>query len=261
MTRTFKDQIGNSVDVKFPPSRIISLVPSQTELLFDLNLDEEVIGITRYCVLPTHWAKIKTIVGGTKDFGIEAIKSLKPGLILGNKEENTQANVEHLRKSIPVWISDINSLENAFGMIRSIGELTDRMAEAETIVRKIQISFEHMEPLVCVNHTVLYLIWRKPWMGVASDTFINDMLMRMGFRNCLESFERYPVLSENVISALKPDYIFLSSEPFPFAERHKSELLELCPTAKIVFVDGKMFSWYGSHLLKSANYFRSLRLY
>lgn len=260
MTRTFKDQIGNSVDVEFPPSRIISLVPSQTELLFDLNLDEEVIGITRYCVLPTHWSKIKAIVGGTKDFDIETIKSLKPGMVLGNKEENTQANVELLRQSVPVWISDINSLEHAVGMIRSIGDLTDRMAEAETIAGEIQISFEQMEPLVCVNHTLLYLIWRKPWMGAASNTFINDMLMKMGFRNCLQSFERYPVLSELEISALKPDYIFLSSEPFPFTERHKSELLELCPTAEIVFVDGKMFSWYGSHLLKSVNYFRSLRL-
>lgn len=260
MTRTFKDQIGNSVDILFPPSRIVSLVPSQTELLFDLNLDEEVIGITRYCVLPTHWAKIKAIVGGTKDFDTETIKSLKPGLVLGNKEENTQTSVELLRESIPVWTSDINSLEDAIGMIRAIGGLTDRMAEAETIAGKIQISFESMEPLVCVNHTVLYLIWRKPWMAVASDTFINDMLIRMGVRNCIESFERYPILSEPVISDLRPDYIFLSSEPFPFRERHKLELLELCPTAKVVFVDGKMFSWYGSHLLKSANYFGSLRL-
>lgn len=260
MTRTFKDQIGNSVDISFPPSRIISLVPSQTELLYALNLDEEVIGITKYCVLPTHWSKNKAIIGGTKDLDVNKINSLKPDLILGNREENTLANIEVVQKSSPVWISDISSLEKAIEMIQSIGELTDRMAEANEIAGKIQISFNSFEPLVCVKYTVLYLIWRKPWMAVASNTFINDMLIRIGFRNCLKSLERYPVLTDRDIKDLQPDYIFLSSEPFPFKEGHQSELHELCPKSKIVFVDGKKFSWYGSHLLKSVNYFRSLRL-
>ncbi|HEX5170162.1 MAG TPA: helical backbone metal receptor [Cyclobacteriaceae bacterium] len=260
MTRSVKDQLNHFIDVSFPPIRIISLVPSQTELLYDLGLDHEIIGITEYCVFPTHWARSKPIVGGTKDFDIEKIRSLQPDLIIANKEENSRELIEKLQTMFPVWISDVVSLNNALEMILAVGELTNRRDRAEIISKSIQIAFDSLDPLVCVNYTVLYLIWRKPWMGVASNTFIDCMLNKLGLENSLKSAERYPKLSEADILNLNPDYIFLSSEPYPFKEKHVMELQQLCSSSRIILVDGKMFSWYGSHLMQSPTYFKSLKL-
>jgi len=260
MNKIFKDQLGNSVTISFPPSRIISLVPSQTELLAELNLSTEVVGITKYCVFPTQWAESKAIVGGTKDFNIRRILDLHPDLIIGNKEENKKELIEALMPHAPVWMSDINSLTNALSMIESVGEITNRVGEARFISTSIQKSFDRLKPIVHTNHTVLYLIWRKPWMGVASNTFIHNMLERIGFKNCLETSERYPELSPETLSALNPDYIFLSSEPYPFKEKHIKELQAFCPSSRILLVDGQMFSWYGSRLTKAVDYFRSLKL-
>lgn len=260
MTKTFTDQLGNTVRISFPPTRIISLVPSLTELLSDLNLSSEVVGITKYCVHPTQWAKSKAIVGGTKNFDIHKIRSLRPDLIIGNKEENDKSLIEELMRDGPLWMSDIYSLSDALDMIESVGNTTDREKEAMDIIASIQNSFNSLVPIVHTNRTVLYLIWKKPWMGVGLNTFIHHMLEKIGLENCLRAVNRYPTLSNEKIIELNPDYIFLSSEPYPFKDKHQQELQRMCPNAKIILVDGEMFSWYGSRLVKSPDYFRSLKL-
>lgn len=258
--RTFDDHIGNPVTFLWPPSRIVSLVPSQTELLADLNLSKEVVGITKYCVWPTQWRKTKVVVGGTKNFSIDKILDLKPDLVIGNKEENQKELIELLSIRVPVWMSDIATLEDATQMISDLGLTTNRYQEAEIINRAISESFKSFIPIVKTQVKILYLIWRKPWIGVGSNTFISSMLQRIGFVNCLENEERYPILDLNKLPSLNPDYIFLSSEPYPFIEKHKTELEAVFPASKILLVDGEMFSWYGSRLLKSVDYFRSLNL-
>jgi len=260
MIRPFKDQLGNAVTISFPPSRIISLVPSQTELLSDLNLSTEVIGITQYCVLPTHWSKSKTIIGGTKNFDIGKILDIQPDLVIGNKEENQKELIEELMLNAPVWLSDINSLAAAIDMIEMVGEITNRLREAKLISTAIQNSFNLFQPIVHTNCTILYLIWRKPWIGVGSNTFIHCMLEKIGLKNCLLPIERYPELSSDDIANLNPDYVFLSSEPYPFKEKHIAEVRAMCPSSRIMMVDGQMFSWYGSRLTKAVDYFRSLKL-
>src|SRR5438105_265149 len=120
----FTDQLGNQLHIDQHPRRIVSLVPSQTELLFDLGLQEEVIGITKFCVHPYHWHQTKTRVGGTKDIKLEVIDQLKPDLVIANKEENTREQITSLQSLYPVWISDVNTLQDALEMIRSIGEIT-----------------------------------------------------------------------------------------------------------------------------------------
>src|SRR4051812_11307667 len=122
MTR-FTDQMGNAVELEGPPSRIVSLVPSQTELLFYLGLDKEVAGITKFCIHPAEMFHSKPRVGGTKKYDFEKIRQLAPDLIIGNKEENEQKQVEELQKLYPVWMSDIRNLADALQMIRSVGEL------------------------------------------------------------------------------------------------------------------------------------------
>lgn len=249
------DQLQQPVNIPTQAQRIVSLVPSQTELLYDLGLDHEVVGITKFCIHPAEWPKRKTIIGGTKQFDFDSIQKLKPDLIIGNKEENYQEGIEMLMRYYPVWMSDIYKLDDAHTMIEQIGVLTHKQERAGQLVQEIQEQFSTIETFN--GQRVLYLIWRKPWMAAGQNTFINNMLAISGFTNCLTE-ERYPELTASAIEQLNPDFIFLSSEPYPFKEKHFVELQQILPNAKLVLVDGEMFSWYGSRLLKFPAYLHSL---
>jgi ABC-type Fe3+-hydroxamate transport system substrate-binding protein len=255
--RTFTDQLGNAITISFPPQRIISLVPSQTELLSYLDLESHVVGITKFCVHPAHWQKTKEIIGGTKNFNIDRIESLKPDLIIGNKEENYIEGIEQLKSIAPVWMSDISSLRDACTMIEQIGQLTDTTSKAASLVRQIQTSFLSIEKLPILR--TLYLIWRNPWMAAASGTFIDEMITLSGLRNCLKNESRYPEISKEKILELNPEIVLLSSEPYPFQQKHIEEVEAILPNAKILLVDGELFSWYGSRLLKFPEYINVLR--
>jgi len=238
------------------PTRIVSLVPSQTELLYDLGLADEVVGITKFCIHPAHWFRSKKRVGGTKKVNRSVIDDLKPDLILANKEENVREQIEDLARDYPVWVSDILDLKDAIQMIETVGALCGRQSRGKEIADAVTQSFLQ-EPLPRSPKRVLYLIWYQPWMAAGCDTFIHSMMEAAGFPSCL-SVSRYPVLKEEEIIALQPDIIFLSSEPFPFREKHMASLQRLLPNAMIELVDGELFSWYGSRLLRSFDYFRSL---
>ena len=246
--------MGNVLSLELPLRRIISLVPSQTELLYDLGLGEEVVGITKFCVHPPHWLKGKSIIGGTKKFHFDVIDQLRPDLIIGNKEENYQAGIELLQKKYPVWMSDIVTLDDALSMISSISEIAGKQGSGASLVKQINNLFKEIEP---IKSSVLYLIWKKPWMGAGKGTFIHSMLEIIGLKNVLQS-ERYPELSEDEIKELNPEIVLLSSEPYPFQQKHIDELKRIVPEARVMLVDGEMFSWYGSRLLMAPDYFRSL---
>jgi ABC-type Fe3+-hydroxamate transport system substrate-binding protein len=252
----FYDQMKRAVNLQQVPKRIISIVPSQTELLFDLGLDENIVGITTFCIHPANKVKHVAKIGGTKQLNIQAIHNLQPDLIIANKEENTQLQVEKLMVHYPVWISDISNLHNALSMITKIGEVTGKQIEAVKISNDIFLQFQNLNPL----HTkirVAYLIWRKPYMAAGSATFINSMLQLCGFENAI-SAERYPELSIDDLIAASPDVLLLSSEPYPFGQKHINELENVLPDTKIFLVDGEMFSWYGSRLLHAPAYFNTL---
>ena len=239
------------------PKRIISLVPSQTEYLYDLGLEEEVIGITKFCIHPASWRKTKTIIGGTKNVSIDKVRALKPDLIIGNKEENSKDDIEQLRSIAPVWMSDIYTLQDALEMMQMIGEITKKEDRANTIIATIEKQFSELKDHQPVKQeSVLYLIWDKPVIGVASNTFIDDVLKRAGFSNILVDQERYPQL--NSLKELNPTYVFLSSEPYPFQEKHMQQFQQIFPNSKIKLVDGELFSWYGSRLLKSVSYLNQI---
>jgi ABC-type Fe3+-hydroxamate transport system substrate-binding protein len=256
--QSFSDQTGHKFSLDSPPQRIVSLVPSQTELLAYLGLNERVVGITKFCVHPASWRQSKTIIGGTKKFHLDIIHSLKPDLIIGNKEENYRAGIEELREKYPVWTSDIVTLDDALAMISSIGAITDTQIPARQCSKDIVDKFRSVKKFH--GQTVLYLIWRRPWMAAAQETFIHSMLTTLGLRNVLESEHRYPQVSSENIRLLAPAYIFLSSEPYPFGNDHIQEIREISPSSKILLVDGEMFSWYGSRLIHAPDYFNTLEL-
>ncbi|MDE3235400.1 MAG: ABC transporter substrate-binding protein [Bacteroidota bacterium] len=251
------DQTGKKIIMHKNPERIISLVPSQTELLFDLGLEAQVIGITKFCIHPTHWKEAKIIVGGTKNIHLSKIESLHPDLVIANKEENVKDQVESLEKIAPVWVSDINTLEEALWMIQSIGSITGTAAKASVIAQSIQENFEKLKPLSKPLRAA-YLIWRQPYMAAGGATFINAMLKRCGLDNVFSKQQRYPVVTATDLQAADCQVILLSSEPYPFKEKHIRELQELLPQTHILLVDGEPFSWYGSRLLYAAAYFQSL---
>ncbi|HEV7350681.1 helical backbone metal receptor [Telluribacter sp.] len=265
--RTYTDQTGYEIGLDGLPLRIVSLVPSQTELLFDLGLNEEVVGVTTYCLHPEPKIRTKTKVGGTKNPDIDLIHSLKPTLIIGNKEENTREVVELLRDEYPVWLSDVNNLAEATSMIRSLGEIVGKEPTANWIADKINERFlifsgelaERGAARPAGPPQVAYFIWRKPWMVAGGGTFIHSMLEAAGYLNVFADTPRYPTFSQEELRRYAPNQVLLSTEPYPFKQKHLAELREIFPKATIRLVDGELFSWYGSRLLRTPDYLRQLR--
>jgi ABC-type Fe3+-hydroxamate transport system substrate-binding protein len=252
----FYDQLNRAVSLASIPKRIISVVPSQTELLFHLGLDDEIIGITKFCIHPPEKVRHITKIGGTKQLNMQLIHDLQPDLIIANKEENEQSQIEELMTRYPVWISDIHDLSTAVDMINKVGEVVGKKTEANELSNNILQQFNLLNPSN-KNLRIAYLIWRKPYMAAGTGTFINAMLQLCGFTNACNK-DRYPEVSPDDLIAAQPDVVFLSSEPYPFAQKHIVEFEKLLPNTKIILVDGEMFSWYGSRLLHAPAYFNGL---
>jgi ABC-type Fe3+-hydroxamate transport system substrate-binding protein len=254
------DMLGRAVVLPSLPQRIISLVPSQTETLYDLGVGERVVGCTKFCVHPEGVRQRSVVVGGTKQVHMDRIDALQPDLILGNKEENERDMIDTLAKRYPVWMSDIYTLSDALYMIRALGELTGTSMAATEIADRIARSFSAWRSHVNVcRRRVLYIIWHKPWMAVGKNTFIHTMLEEAGYENALQEQMRYPELTTQAIQSYAPDIILLSSEPYPFKERHCRALAKELKHTAVALVDGELFSWYGSRLLHAVPYFERLR--
>lgn len=250
------DQLNREINLSSVPKRIISVVPSQTELLFYLGLDEKIAGITKFCIHPADKVEKVEKVGGTKQLDIEKIKALKPDLVIANKEENERSQIEELMTICPVWVSDIYNLDDALDMIKRVGVLTGIGQEANTLSSQIARQFNQIT-IQPSNLKTAYFIWRKPYMVAGRNTFIDDMLRRCGLVNVFEQ-DRYPQFDVKALIAANPDVILLSSEPYQFKDKHIEELKEIVPTAIVKLVDGEMFSWYGNRLLQAPEYFRGL---
>lgn len=257
MQKAFTDHSGKNVSVPFPPKRIVSVVPSQTELLHFLKLDAEVVGITKFCEHPASWHQEKTRVGGTKILNIPLIQSLAPDLILANKEENVKEQIETLEKTCAVWTSDIKTLSDAMHMIEQVGNITDRSAIASKLCVSIQERFDALNT-VAATIPAAYLIWKDPYMTVGGDTFISHMMQYAGLKNIFESSVRYPEINIEAIRH-RCRVVLLSSEPYPFREKHIKEITDALPGVRVMLADGSMFSWYGSRLLAAADYFADFR--
>jgi ABC-type Fe3+-hydroxamate transport system substrate-binding protein len=254
----YTDQLGRWVDIPATPRKIVSLVPSITELLYSLQLDNEVAGITKFCVHPQSWFRQKTRIGGTKNIKPEVIHELQPDLIIANKEENVKEQVDELAKHYPVYITDVNNLDDALEMIEQIGQITGRVNDAIHLISQINSAFASLtaQKPQTNQQKAGYLIWRNPYMTIGNDTFIHDMLSRCGLMNIFSNTTRYPAIDTWQLKHC--DLLLLSSEPFPFQQKHIDELQPQLPNTRIVLVDGEMFSWYGSRLLSAPAYFTRL---
>lgn len=251
--RRVTDMLGRDVNVPVQPQRIVSLCPSITETLFEIGLADQLVGLTRYCLHPAEQVAQKTKVGGTKKPDFEAIKALQPDLIVAEKEENRREDVELLAKQWPVYVTEIRDIAAAHGMMNVLGDVCDRQVQAQQLSHKIESAWQSL-PRLEKPLRVAYLIWRKPWMAAGSDTYIDAVLRRLGLENVFAGAERYPQFSNEELMAKNPDLVLLSSEPFPFAEKHIRELEMIVPHSDIQLVDGEAFSWYGAHMLPATRY-------
>ena len=255
MKRRFVDALQREIIVSWPPKRIISLVPSISETLAALKLEQELIAVTKFCERPVRLRKGRVIIGGTKDPKIEEILALKADLIIANKEENRREDVEALQEHFPVYVTDVINLDDAILMIEALGALTDRLGEAEQLSDKIRDAFRRI-PEPEVLHKVLYFIWRRPWMVAGRDTFIADILRRGGLVSCLDG--RYPSKIIEDLEKSKPELLLFSSEPYPFNEGHLRALEGYFSDVPRRLVDGVPFSWYGPALLEAPALLREL---
>jgi ABC-type Fe3+-hydroxamate transport system substrate-binding protein len=251
------DQIGVKLSFTQSPVRIVSLVPSITETIADIDLEERIVGLTKFCIHPTHLRSSSTIIGGTKNPRIKDIISLKPDIIFANKEENRWEDIEVLSSNCQVFVTDIKTVEDTLRFLHSLTLLFNDYLEQIDLWTSQILAISNTK-LPQTRGRVLYLIWKDPYMTVGKDTFIHHMLERYGFINYIDG-RRYPILTDAEISILNPEVIFLSSEPFPFTDKHITEIQNLCPSAKIMLVDGEMFSWYGTRILKADKYLHELR--
>lgn len=237
--------------------RIVSLVPSLTETLAALGLDEEVVGLTRFCVHPPGWRARKTIVGGTRNVRVDRVQALAPDLVLAVREENERDAVEAIAAFAPVVVFDIATVAEAFAAIAEIGRRTGRASEAAALAAEVASGFEALPPAAPLR--AAYLIWRDPWMTVGGDTFIHDVMARAGLVNVFADRTRYPAVTLAELADARPDVLLLSTEPYPFAEAHVAEAQALVPGARVALADGEAFSWYGARLRETPAALAGLR--
>ncbi|MDX2172934.1 MAG: helical backbone metal receptor [Bacteroidota bacterium] len=255
----YTDQLNNKLKLTSTPKRIISIVPSQSEFLWEIGIRKELIGITKFCIHPNKMFTSIERVGGTKKLNFKKIRALKPDLIIANKEENNQQEIELLQKEFNVWISDIYNFKDAFKMMEKLSIILNKEAETQKLITDIKASLRPIKNIF-KQKTVAYFIWNKPYMLAASNTYINFILNYLGLTNATESMQRYPEVDNDALKKLNPNLCFLSSEPFPFKQKHVLELQQILPNSKILIVDGEVFSWYGPRMVHLADFVKQINV-
>jgi ABC-type Fe3+-hydroxamate transport system substrate-binding protein len=254
------DASGVAVELPRPPRRIVSLVPSTTEILCALGLGEALVGITVYCVEPRDVVRGKTRIGGEKNPDLEKIRTLEPDLVIANIEENVRADIDRLRAwSIPVWVTYPRTVAEGIQLIGELGELTGSPARAAELLRDIEPLHERVRMATARRPpvAVFYPIWRGPYMTINGDTYIHDMLRVCGARNIFaDRPERYPTVTLDEVAARRPDVILLPDEPFRFRRAHLADFATYANVpavrdGRIHLVDGKPFSWHGPRIAEA----------
>ena len=249
------DHLQRVVNLPKFPQRIISLCPSITETLYTLGLGEKIVGRTHFCIHPEQFIQQATVVGGTKQVKEEVIAKLNPDLIIAEKEENPKEMVEQLAEKYPVFVANVETYEDALLMIRDLGKITQQIETADALTQKIENQFRSVANARSLK--VAYIIWKEPYMAAGNHTFIHSLLEKCGFVNVFKDYPgRYPMITREDFEKESPDYIFLSSEPYPFKASHKAEFQ--FGNSVPVLVDGELFGWYGARTEQFPGYFRLL---
>ena len=239
------DGLGKKVEINGEPKRIVSLVPSLTLTLADMGLGNRLVGITRFCKYPREMIEQITKIGGPKNIDIDKILGLNPDMVFAVKEENEKEQVLKLSRHVPVVVFDICNSDDAFEMMQTIGTIFNSEDKASQMVRQVKKAIDNF-PLKGNRAKTVYLIWKKPWMAAGNETYIGSMLKIAGFDNLVAG--RYPQTDRKQME--KADVILLATEPYHFKESDRKELQQIFPDKRIEIVNGELFTWYGTYLLK-----------
>lgn len=259
---SIRDARGREIDFPQPPKRVVSLIPSITESLFDLGLGDRVAGVSKYCIFPEAETGKKPKIGGQKNPDFDAIAALDPDLVIVNEEENKPEHIEYFIERYRTYVTyprkfvDAATLLDEIGVLFGVTSQTKKMAET---IREVASNVSNKKRPV----KTLYLIWRNPWMSINRDTFIDDLLGLFGLQNVFSDRpERYFEVSAEEIAAAKPELILLPNEPYHFLEKHKSEFVTLDIPAvanrNIRTVDGTYFCWYGTRSARAGEYIKTV---
>jgi ABC-type Fe3+-hydroxamate transport system substrate-binding protein len=254
------DASGVAVELPRPPRRIVSLIPSTTEILCALGLGDALVGVTVYCVEPRDVVRGKTRIGGEKDPDLARIRALEPDLVVANVEENRREDIDQLRAwSIPVWVTYPRTVVAGIRLIGELGEVTGAGTRAREMLRDLEPLYARVERATADRSpvAVFYPIWRGPYMTINGDTYIHDMLRVCGGRNIFaDRPERYPTVTLDDVAARRPEVILLPDEPFRFRRAHLADFAAYAEVpavrdGRIHLVDGKPFSWHGPRIAEA----------
>lgn len=251
------DASGTTVTLARPPRRIVSLIPSTTELLCALGLADAIVGVSAYCIEPRDVVKSKARVGGEKNPDLAAIRALQPDLVIANIEENERRDIEALRaSSIPIWVTYPKTIADTLAMTRELGELLGAEVAARALVGALEHALATVRERTANRPPtpVYYPIWREPWMTVGGDTYISDVLKACGGANVFAAETRYPRVTLEEVAARMPAVILLPDEPFRFRRAHVQEFgpytsVPAVRDARIHLIDGKLCAWHGPRLV------------
>jgi ABC-type Fe3+-hydroxamate transport system substrate-binding protein len=252
------DALGRELEFAAPPRRVVSLVPSWSETLFALGAGDSVVGVTEYCVHPAEAVAKLAKVGGTKNPAVAAIAALRPDLVLANKEENRQRDVERLEAAgLRVFVTYARTVREAVAELRALGRITGRDAAAESIAGGVEARLAALERAGGARRPrAAALVWRDPLMVVGGDTFASDLVRCAGAENPFAGTAgRYPRVTRAELEAAAPDVLLLPTEPYRFEERDRLEFLGLdCPAARsgrVHVVEGELLTWYGPRMARA----------
>jgi ABC-type Fe3+-hydroxamate transport system substrate-binding protein len=254
MQETFRDALGNAF-VRADDARIVSLVPSITETLIALDLRENVVGRTGFCIHPREVVRDIAKVGGTKDVRLDALRRLSPSHVIVNIDENEAPTVERLREFVPhVIVTHPIAPADNLALFRLLGGIFDRRAAAERLCTQLQVQLDALAAVDWPRETVLYLIWKDPWMTVAADTYIARALAVVGWQvphgeGGARGAARYPLLPDLDAEVAQVERVLLSTEPYMFRKRHGAELRARFVDKPVDLIDGEWVSWYGARAI------------
>jgi ABC-type Fe3+-hydroxamate transport system substrate-binding protein len=260
MPLSVQDAFGKSFEMAEPARRIISLIPSITEIFFTLGVEDRVVGVTKFCTEPPEGVAGKPKVGGQKNPRVDAIIDLKPDLVVANVEENRKEHVEALQAAgLNVFVTYPRTVREGIRLIRDLGVLTDASAQSEALATRCGDALAEVEQATVDRAPVRAFcpIWRNPYMTINHDTFIHDMLRVCGGENIFHDYpQRYPKVTLTEMAARKPEVILLPDEPFPFGEKHLPDFdpLREVPAVRagrLHLLDGKILCWYGPRIADS----------
>jgi ABC-type Fe3+-hydroxamate transport system substrate-binding protein len=241
-----KDLLGRTFDFPTPPARVVSLVPSLTETLFDLGAGDAVVGVTDFCIFPENLDRPR--VGGTKNPRIDEIRALHPDLVYVNLEENLERHASQIAAFAPVFVTEPKTVDDVASLITTLGAIHRRSERAhelnETLAR---------ERVSIVPFTFAVPIWKKPWMWCGGDTYVSNLVESIGGHNVLHDRERYPTISLDDVLALHPDIVFLPDEPYLFTSADAAEIRG--PRVIGPFA-GHLFTWHGTRTILGLGFLR-----